>query len=1816
MAEFNLERFKYTWKGQWVSGTTYNRDDVIRINGRSYVCLIGHTAAATFAEDLDAILPGSTPPQPQPRWVVMTAGKSFLGDWTQGTAYVLGDIVLKDGVTYWCKDNHTADVFSNEASNWEKHVSNIAYVGNWTQSTDYNHGAIAKYNGTLYECIVGHTSQTILEDDSSKWLVWYEGIEFRGDYQNGAIYRKNDLVKYGGTILRCITSHTAASDDVDDAYFTVEIPGYQFDGVYTPGTVYNIGDVVSFGGYLYFASSNSKDISPDSDDSSNPWTIFATSNQYREEWENGRTYNPGDVVLRGGETYVAKSTFVTEEGDYSDTDKWELQIPGVQYKGRWGLDIHYGVGSIVYYLGSAYKCNTEHQSHSTNWPGDNGNGFYYWDLLIQAGSPAGMYDQGDMLTYGLYRELADDGSSLGDTALPIGTTSQVLSVSADLEAYWRETASDAEVFHVAPNGIDEPDRGSPEKPLRTVRFACDLVEDTLDPMTPAKVAVATGRYNEIGPITVPAGCVVMGDELRATVVEAGDPITEYANAFNYVPTYLLHLTSLLDAIANNDEITPTDGNTESQIFTGKTGSSDATNAVAANFTVYEQYLDFTLNGAGSQPTVTGSNDLSTDDGYINTADNLLANRKFLAEEIYAYLVSLYGEIFNQTYIKNDVYAIIRGVARDLKYVGNEFTIKSAIRFINAKNGSRLSDLFRMRDTTGLRNMTIEGLQGDLNPPGVYDLYQRPTGGACVALDPGFGPDDEKTWIVQRSPYIQGVTNIGSYCVGKRVDGSLHNGGNKSMVSNDFTQVLSDGVGVWVSNNARVELVSIFTYYCQVGYLAETGGVIRSAQGNNSYGSFGSIADGNDPTETPESITINNRENEAQVEDAFAGGNNDEFLVFEYSNCGQNYTEASASIVGAGALAAVEYDDFRTGGVFEARLVNTSGSGSEGGSNYLLRSGSAQITADSTSTIRLAAADPTQFLSEIENMRIVIQSGQGFGQYGYIAGFDPVTMDVTVRRESDGELGWDHVIPGTAIETSLDSTATYRIEPKLAANDPGFSAVSRSLPNQRDYKDIAFGYTTVTYNNIAVDNGSGETYDADPIPARFNVVRQGPEYVVTINTAGAGYAANDVLTITGDLLGGATPANDLQIIVTEATDDSTASIVSFTSSGTPRGKRFIAIADPNFLAYSDDGENFTELNLPEVNDYKKIIAGMNRFIAVGANNNTVQFSYDGETWVTRALPSSANWIDAAYGNDLFVLIADDTNEIAYSTDGLSWSSANIPDNTLGDSTISQWQGIAYGQGRFVAIAGSDRAAAYSTNGASWTRVDTALPDADYDFAACAYGDNRFVGMTKSGATIYSLDKGESWTTGGTLPNDGSIGDWNDLKYGNGVFFAIGLGPADAATNYCATSDYGIIWTEKTLDSNQEWTGLVNSDINDRPTWVLISQNSTSQGVNQIVTGRTAQFRASISEGSFDVIKIWDPGSGYNDDENPCIITVTDTQFVTEVEIDTRHANNVLAQPSFVNRGSGYRTSSSTVTITGDGFADIIPESNEIVVDGIATVPGPGAQLRFVTIPDPDTPDVTDYKLFTGVAATDLGDDGSGNNTRTVRFTISPRMRNEYNLEHGTEGTMRVRYSQCRISGHDFLDIGTGNFEETNYPELYAGGAYFEAAPENEVLEANGGRVFYTSTDQNGNFRTGELFSVQQSTGIVTISAEFFDLDGLSELSLGGVRLGGSGAVVSEFSTDPTFSADSNNVVPTQRAIATFLADRLSVGGENLETNTIVAGRVRVGTENNIIETTTATYLYFNRDVDISGQDDYGNDTAIDGTMIANMLFLKTTNETIQ
>ena len=1947
MAEFKLERFKYTWKGEWAADTSYKRDDIVRVGGKSYVCVVTHVSNSSFRTDLNAILPGSIPPQPQPKWIVMTSATSFQGDWAQSTDYNLGDVVLYNGSLWDCVVSHTSADFAVDIDNWTIFAQTSSFVGDWAAGTSYAPGAVVKYNGNAHKCINAHVAQSTLEDNSNDWTLYFEGIEIQNDWQPSTEYRVNDLVKYGGTVFRCIETHTSNTTNLEDDKFTEEVFGSQFDGTWDANTYYNIGDIVRHSGFMYYAITNNQNSKPYNDNVSDDWILLARSFSFVGNWSIDIDYKTGDVVLRGGNLYVAVRDISASDGvdgstlDYLEDDTWELLLPGKSFKGNWTVGETYSLNDIVYFKGSAYSCNFEHEAAMSNFPGDNGSGYYFWDTLIQGGQPAALRIKGDILTYGPSREIDADGSTvfddstLGDARVPVGESDQILSVTEELEVFWRNITEDAESVFVATNGIDAEGRGTFQEPFRTVRYAAEHVEDTYEPGTQVIIRVGGGKYEEIGPIIVPAGCAVNGDELRSTTVVATPPIAEYQVDVDndLVSEMNTRLAQIVLSIITGVEITPTDGNTETQLLadleavvdadgnpvldsdTGQpllqdnfpTSDADGAQRIAELLDDYKNYIEFASASGQNPPTITGSNVLESSINISNAGEALYLNRKFIQAEIIAYLKDELGEnaVVGEDRIKNDIYSLIRGIRRDTKYSGNYATVFAGRRYANAIVGSQLDDLFLLRDTTGLRDMTTGGLKGTLNPPGVFDLYQKPTGGACVALDAGWGPDDTRAWITNRSPYIQGVTNIGTGCVGKRIDGSLHNGGLKSMVSNDFTQVLSDGIGVWVSDNARTELVSVFTYYCQIGYFAEDGGIIRATNGNNSYGKYGSIADGVDDTETPQNATLFNRNNEAIVEEAFAGGTNDQLLAFEYANAGEEYTTVSANIVGAGDDAEVEFSDIRNGALFEARLTSGDGSSTPGGSGYLLRQGNAQETIGASSTIKLAATDVTQLLTEIQGMRIIITDGTGVGQYGYVDDFDFASKVVTVRKDSDDELGWDHIIPGMPIEADLDLTTRYVIEPRVIASPPPTALVEYDLFTNRTYVDMTYGDTTETFNNvfggssyiwqdsvenyvtvaqvisptalqfnaefvevlpltpfdikgrtsgaeatvtnisantgevievdvdangdsfvvgeeisIVLSSGSGEAFDDESVPARFNVTREGKTYSAQLVSGGSGYAAGDKIKILGTQLGGATPDNDLTITVDTATDDSTNSVLTFSSSGTGKKGRFVALTNSEFVRYSDNGVNFTEVQLPFTasNSYKKVIAGNNRFIAIAENQGRVASSLNGASWTEVSLPITNAWQDGTYGDGKFVIVGNDTDLVLVSSDGDSWTTSSIPDDTVGDSTIAQWSNVVYGKGRYVAVSYNDRAVATSTDAVTWTRHDLALPVFSGNITSITYGKNRYVVVTDASESAYSLD-GSTWTTGGTIPFNVEC---TVVKYAQGVFLTLGEdagGPALLG----AKSEDGINWEQFGFQTQKQWSALCHDNSEDGNKWVVFASAATTNAINHVYLGTRAKLRANVLTGQIRSLKIWDPGSNYNDDDLP-VITITDPNAETEATYESRIGNRVLSQPEFINKGSGYRRSTSSITIVGDGYADIIPEENTITLAGVRNVPNPGVQIKIEGVEDPNATEPGTLFVFSGVEVFDLGDDGTENNTRLIKLTISPSVEPELNLRHGTNITLRERFSQCRISGHDFLDIGTGNFEETNYPELYAGGNFFTASPENEVYETNSGRIFYVSTDQDGNFRTGELFSVQQATGIVTISAQFFDLDGLSELALGGVRLGGTGTVVNEFSTDPTFAADSNNVIPTQRAIASFLADRLSVGGENLEVNKLQAGRVVIGGEGNEISNVAGRNIVIPPNVVFDGtyttDDGEGNiatePVGISGTIITQFLLMKTNDESMQ
>jgi hypothetical protein len=199
-----------------------------------------------------------------------------------------------------------------------------------------------------------------------------------------------------------------------------------------------------------------------------------------------------------------------------------------------------------------------------------------------------------------------------------------------------------------------------------------------------------------------------------------------------------------------------------------------------------------------------------------------------------------------------------------------------------------------------------------------------------------------------------------------------------------------------------------------------------------------------------------------------------------------------------------------------------------------------------------------------------------------------------------------------------------------------------------------------------------------------------------------------------------------------------------------------------------------------------------------------------------------------------------------------------------------------------------------------------------------------------------------------------------------------------------------------------------------------------------------------------------------------------------------------------------------------------------------------------------------------------------------ITLDPPVVSSLIPEDNENITIREAYSQVRMTGHDFLDIGSGGFASTNYPVIIAADYSVQPNPDNEIFEANGGRVFYVSTDQDGNFRVGPYFKVEQATGRATLSSEEFDLTGLNELQLGSIRAGRRGATISEFSTDGTMGGNSDGVVPTEKAIVTYLTTQLASGAaqgfrlkdadDNTTINVDTAGN---GSANTIVMTTTGT-----------------------------------------
>jgi hypothetical protein len=212
---------------------------------------------------------------------------------------------------------------------------------------------------------------------------------------------------------------------------------------------------------------------------------------------------------------------------------------------------------------------------------------------------------------------------------------------------------------------------------------------------------------------------------------------------------------------------------------------------------------------------------------------------------------------------------------------------------------------------------------------------------------------------------------------------------------------------------------------------------------------------------------------------------------------------------------------------------------------------------------------------------------------------------------------------------------------------------------------------------------------------------------------------------------------------------------------------------------------------------------------------------------------------------------------------------------------------------------------------------------------------------------------------------------------------------------------------------------------------------------------------------------------------------------------------------------------SVSSGGSGFVDAGAVEDQqgfvIVVDGLTALPRPGTSVSF-------TGDAYAYVIQSATGT-------YVDNTSEIVLVLSQEK--PTGSPDNTAVTIREKFSQTRLTGHDFLSIGTGGVATTNHPGIPTQ----PSAQGNEITEVFPGRIYYVSTDQDGNFRVGEYFKIDQATGKATLNANAFDLAGLTSLRLGsiGAQLG---ETINEFSSDGLLSGNSNLAVPTEYAVKNY------------------------------------------------------------------------------
>ena len=1371
---------------------------------------------------------------------------------------------------------------------------------------------------------------------------------------------------------------------------------FVWKGAWVTATAYVKDDIVSYGGNAFVAEeafTSNADFYVDLD--AGRWTKIAGGTEWKNTWQSSTYYKVDDLVKFGGNVYRCNDGHTSQSSLVDDSAKWDLYAEGFDYKSTWSGSTVYKVNDVVKIGGNVYVCNTAHTSQSTFSPD-----VAKWDLLVEgtnyrtnfAGSTA--YEVGDVVKYGGYLHICTtahtSSTTLDNTKFTVYLPGQVSAGTWTTSTYYKlgdvvrygGRSYICKIAHTA----GTPTRSSPP----------------LDPINPNN---DDQNYWEL----IVKGFDWKGNWTNTTAYKIDD-VVEYATS-SYICVQAHN-----DAQDAGDAVTPgsdanywqlmSQGDSNAVMTTrGDIAFRDATNITRLGIGPAGSFL--TSNG--NEPVwghITPQNDYyvspqgdDSNDG--RTAVTSWKTIKHAAEQTFS-LGQCRINVSSGTYEEQCPIRIGRGVVLEGNGLGavtispdtsndNGFSVGVSD---DGSTPNANSEVFLVNNGSRIRNFVFRNFS---------------TGSVAVSLDPGTGPNDTSVWITSQSPYVQNCTNFTPGGTGMKVDGALHNGGYKSIVNNDFTQINSDGVGVHVLNDGRTEIVSCFTYYCNIGYLAESGGKIRGIVGNNSYGEYGCVARGYSQSETPKTgklrlptavvKSVQTLSDDVVINSSYADEDANVYVV-GYTSPTNAAGDRPAYDPTASYPFVAKYD---TGGnlLFQASYEGLYGQFTSAviiDTQLYLGGQVRQSGTDKGIVYKITSAGDIQW-QKIISATSIINAVTTDGTRLFAVG-DHDTLGTTLVRVPAGGTGIDFAVALDFNDSSINTMVPTAI---AYAGDPTTSTDTYAASGDADAQNKLF----IALN----DSTNNATYIARVSPATGNV--ESSKYygqnlgihglnIDTGNGDGIYMVASGFFRDIGFTFPATTLTYGAGINATYVSASSSGSVMALATAGGALNQQ------------------------PDVIRDRKV-----RGVSSGETADVV--SYDGVN-----------------GSNIEITVANASGSFLNGEAiELYQSSVQMPFvmrlNMAGDV---QWQHSLRN------VDGGEYLSSYALG--------------DVVYAVGYMVDDINTDIRRSGLI-------SRYTSNGTLDWQKRVHNASNFTEFNGVSVD---GVNVVATGYTGSNDSVYV----NVDRDGTSLGTITGDFT---------------FVNAGGTENTSTMASKVIEGIY----------GQN-------VTLTLTDFT----------NTLNSSPGYTN----------TVGATRNGFSGI----GRGITFGIDELSGQPKQGSVLQIAGDDQTyfvlEVVDYLV------------GDSTDDASATISIDPPIVATKVPSDQTSVTFREAFSQVRMSGHDFLDIGTGGFADTNYPVIIA--EDYTQAPDQtrETLSENGGRVFYVSTDQDGNFRVGDYFKIEQATGRATLSTEEFDLTGLNELQLGSVRAGKKGATVDEFSTDGTMADNSDTAVPTEKAVVTYVTDQLNSG----------------------------------------------------------------------